>query len=186
MGVIDVIDELDLADEVKDRLRQEHEQEAEEHRGTRRELNRNNVEQEIKDLTQMGFEEAPGLLKYVRRVFLSDDEEPGLVLLSDNELHLSGDDATGAKQREEVTAAGVLREFIKLMPKNEEGKLAVKLSDQALEDEEGRKPNNDDEQGAADAEGARTRLSQVTGRPVGQVQRKRYRRNGVSVNGGDN
>lgn len=134
MGLIDILDSLNLSDEEKAKIRQEHEQEvvnlSNENATLKARDRRESVEQEVQDLASLGLEEAPGLLKFYRRALLSDDEEPGAVLLSDNELNLSGDTATGAGGREEISVAGALRKFVELLPRNQEGKL--NLSDQAL------------------------------------------------------
>lgn len=102
------------------------------------------VETEITQLSDLGFSDAPGLLAFTRRVFLSDDKEPGIVLFSDNELGLSGAEATGATGKEEMSAAGVLREFIKRLPRSEEGGLKVMLSDQASSTDDHGHPGNGD------------------------------------------
>jgi hypothetical protein len=134
VGLIDTLDSLDLSDDVKAQLRREHEQEvtnlSDENATLKAKDRRDSVEQEVQDLAAIGLEEAPGLLKFYRRVLLSDDEEPGAVLLSDDEMNLSGDQATGAKGKEEISVAGALRQFVSLLPRNQEGML--NLSDQAL------------------------------------------------------
>ena len=128
---------------MKEKLRQEHASEFDPLKSERDSLaakdRRTDVETEVKGLSDLGFSEAPGLLKYYRRVLLSADaEEPGAVLMSDTELHLSGDVATGATGREEISVAGALRKFVELLPRNSEGKL--ELSDMMLATEDARAP----------------------------------------------
>lgn len=175
MGLLDTLDTLDLSDEVKAQIRADHEAEvagsSEENARLRALARKQAVEQEVAELSDAGFKENPGLLKFVRRVLLSDDSEPGLVLLSDADMELTGDDATGAAQKEEITVAGAVREFIKLLPKDEEGKIA--LSDQALASNAGDPPDNGDDDPAKKTEGAKERLGKITGNTVVRT-RKRY------------
>lgn len=124
-----------------------------------------------------------GLQKFYRRVLLSPDaEEPGAVLLSDNELGLSGNEATGHTGREEISAAGVLREFVKLLPRKE-GE-AIGLSDMAsISQDHGRpsKGSTDDmtpEERAADRA---ARSSKLSGRTVVRDRSKRYGGSTVGV-----
>lgn len=178
MGLYEEIDRLDLSDELKEKLRQEHQQEIgnkdDELLQLRRRNRKGEVESEIKDLDTLFHSEAPGLLKFVRRVYLSDDQQPGSVLLSDADLELSGDEATGARSDEEISVAGAIREFIKLMPRTQEGKL--KLSDQAhVTDDHGRPEDEAEEKETARTE-RRKRVETTLGRPV---ERKRGRIKGT-------
>ena len=136
MGILETIDGMDLSDEQKEKLRQEYSADVDplktENDSLKAKDRRQSVEDEVKALAAIGFSEAPGLLKYYRRALLSpDSEEPGAVLLSDSEMHLSGDVATGATGREEISVAGALRKFVELLPRNNEGKLD--LSDMNVE-----------------------------------------------------
>lgn len=184
MGLIDELESMDLADDVKDRIRREHEAELNgntvELSQLRAQARRNDVEQEVEGLKAL-FGEQPGLLKYVRRVLLSDDEAPGLVLLSDADMQLSGDVATGATQKDEVTVAGAIRQFIELLPKKDDGTLA--LSDQVLAGNSTERV--EEEEDAADkSKGATERLGKITGHTAART-RKRYS-GGLHVAGGDN
>jgi len=184
VGLLDTLDTLDLSDEVKEQIRREHESEISGSQSTistlRAQTKKAKVHQEVEDLKQL-FGDEPGLLKYVRRVFLSDDEEAGLVLLTDSDMELSDDDKTGATSREEVTAAGVLRQFIELLPKKD-GKLA--LSDQVLLSENTERPSNgDDPTPEEKSAGAKERLGAITGVTVERT-RKRYA-GGLHVAGGN-
>lgn len=187
MGLIDDLDSMELDDSVKEKIRQAHQSEIEEKDGEvqrlRREQDRDEVEKEVKDLGNMGFGEAPGLLKFVRQVFLSDDKEAGTVLLTDADLSLSGDDAVGARQREEISTADTLRRFIELMPKKEEdGKLKVALSDQGIAAEgDDPPPSGDDPTPEEAKEQSRKRAETALGRTVPQRSRKRYRNDGVEA-----
>lgn len=175
MGLLDTLDSLDLADDVKARIRQEHEADIS---GTTTELStlrakakRKSVDDDIDDLKKLGFSEAPGLLAFVRRVYLSDDSEPGLVLLSDKEMELSGDDATGASAKEEISVAGAVRKFIELLPKKDE---KISLSDQVLLTDSGDKPADDDVEDSADKTNEhRDNLKKITGQDNTRT-RKRY------------
>src|SRR4051812_36568268 len=101
MGFLDTLDSLELSDEQKEQLRQGYTedinplQEAE--RLAAAQARKANVEKEIEELGKLGFSDQPGMLAFVRRVYLSDDQEPGIVLLSDSDLELGKDEATGAK-----------------------------------------------------------------------------------------
>jgi hypothetical protein len=187
VGFLDELNKLDLADDVKQALVREHTQEAtkdaEEVARLRAQARTNAVNEEIDGLKKLGFDQAPGLLKFVRRVFLSDDEQPGAVLLSDADMQLSGDAATGATSREDISVAGAVRQFISLLPKNNEGKLA--LSDQAIIDNSGDGPERTDaEDPAKKTAGARERLGGITGHTVDRSARKRYRGGGAVAGGG--
>ena len=176
MGLLETLDQLELSDETKQRIRAEHESEIQtssaELSQLRARTRREEVEQEVENLKMLGFSDSPGLLKFVRRVLLSDDQEPGLVLLSDNEMQLSGDSATGATNREEVSVAGAMRKFIELLPRTQEGKIS--LSDIVPDDNGDDKPDNGDEPSAEDKTAAsRERLGKITGQPVERT-RKRY------------
>lgn len=175
MGLLETLDSLDLSDDVKNAIRSEHEAEVQtssaELAQLRAQTRRENVEREVEDLKALGLSE-PGLLKFVRRVLLSDDQEPGLVLLSDNEMQLSGEQATGASNREEISVAGALRKFIELIPRSQEGRIS--LSDLVTD------TNGDDRPGdgepddpAAKSAQARENLGKITGQPVTRT-RKRY------------
>lgn len=188
MGILDVLDSLDLSDDQKAQLRREHEEEignvTSENQRLKASSKKSNVDTEIEALSNMGFDEAPGLLKFVRRVWLSDDGEPGLILLSDDEMNLSDDDKTGANSREEITTAGAIRKFIELMPKTEEGKLKIALSDQHI-DTHGKPPAVGDENNQENKdEQARSGLSDAIGVEVRPRTRSRYMRGGHKVTAG--
>lgn len=189
MGYVEDIQAMDLADDVKQTLIQAHNAEIDPIRDQNRTLSaetkKDKVEAEIGTLGSMGFEDAPGLLAWVRRIFLSADaEEPGAVLLADNELGLSGDHASGATGREEISVAGAIRKFIELMPK-EDGKLKVNFSQQVTGDgdhgrpDEGGEPSEEEKQTQR-----RERASRLSGRPINrdEVRSKRYRT--ASITGG--
>jgi hypothetical protein len=133
VGYKEDLDALGLADDVKARLLLAHEAEIAPLQTENTELKgkdlRESVTTEIKEFADAGWEQAPAALAYARRVFLSPDaNEVGAVLLSDSELMLSGDEATGARVKEDVSAAHVLRTFMGLLPKTTEGKLSLALS----------------------------------------------------------
>jgi hypothetical protein len=179
---------MDLADDVKQTLIDAHIAEVSPLRESNQTLqaraNRERVNGEVEALKNLGFEEAPGLLAYVRRVFLSADaEEPGAVLLSDNEMGLSGDQATGSSTREEVSVAGALRKFIELMPKSEDGKLKMALSDQVPPGGTHVKPGDDLDDEQREAQRVE-RTSRLSGRPIDRaaVRSKRYGQ--ASITGG--
>lgn len=184
MGFIeDIRARTDIGDDVKEAIITSHRGEVDPLRAQSR---KEKVEGEITALSNLGFSEAPGLLKYVRRVFLSDDEQPGVVLMSDTDMGLTGDLATGATGREEQTVAGAIRKFIELMPKSEEGKLSVNLSDQAsTTDDHGRPDNGDGTQTEEEkAANHNARTARLSGRKIdrAEVRNKRYAR---TISGGD-
>ena len=183
MGILETIDSLDLADDVKDKLRQEHATELDplkSENDTLKAKDRHSaVEDEVKALASLGFDEAPGLLKFYRRVLLSADaEEPGAVLMSDTEMHLSGDLATGATGREEISVAGALRKFVELLPRNNEGKL--ELSDMNVTENHTRPEEGGEGETSEDH---KKNLAEITGRPITRT-RKRYSR-GIASGGGE-
>jgi hypothetical protein len=182
VGILETIDGLDLSDEQKDKLRQEYAEGIDplktENDSLKAKDRRSSVEEEVRGLANLGLSEAPGLLKFYRRVLLSGDaEEPGAVLLSDSEMHLSGDAATGATGREEISVAGALRKFVELLPRNNEGKL--NLSDMSLTDDHGR-PDDGNNDGEETTDDHRANLGKITGRDLTRT-RKRY---GATVSAG--
>ena len=101
--------------------------------------------------------------------------------MSDSELHLSGDVATGATGREDISVAGALRKFVELLPRNNEGKL--ELSDMNLADDHGRPEEQGDKEGDGEtSEDHRKNLEKITGRSLSRT-RKRY--GAGIVSGGD-
>lgn len=173
MGFIEDIEaRTDLSDEIKASIIAAHKGEVDPLKAKSR---RETVEGEVTQLSNLGFSEAPGLLKFVRRVFLSDDEEPGVVLLSDNEMGLSGDLSTGATGREEMTVAGAIRKFIDLLPVNAEGKL--NLSDQVNAADNHGRPDNGDGNESEEERVAKhdARVKRLTGSSVKRDRTKRYR-----------
>jgi hypothetical protein len=183
VGILETIDGMDLSDEQKDKLRQEYSADVDplktENDSLKAKDRRSSVEEEVKALGGIGLSAAPGLLKFYRRVLLSGDaEEPGAVLLSDSEMHLSGDAATGATGREEISVAGALRKFVELLPRNNEGKL--ELSDMNLTDDHGR-PDDKGDGEDEDSDDHKKNLEEITGRSLKRT-RKRY---GATVAGGD-
>jgi hypothetical protein len=179
VGYIEDIQAMELSDEIKQQLITAHRAEVDPLRETNQSLTaqskKERVETEVQALAAMGFSDQPGLLKYVRRVYLSDDEEPGAVLLSDSEMGLSGDKATGASGREEISVANGIRGFIERLPKNEEGKLM--LSDQAMLLEDHGRPADGGEGNEEEKEAERKeRTARLAGRPVDRAttRSKRY------------
>lgn len=175
MGLLDKLDELELSDDQKELIRQEHEADIapyqEQAQLASARARRQAVENEIKELGTLGFSDQPGLLAFVRRVYLSDDEQPGLVLMSDQDLELDGETATGARTREEVTAAGVLRKFIEMAKRADDGKLA--LSDQILASENVEDPPEEEEGGDDENKykESRKRAAKMLGRPITRKSR---------------
>lgn len=180
MGYIEDVNAMALDDDVKATLIAKHQEEIDplrkDNQDARREARRVTVEAEVAELSDMGFKEIPGVLAYYRRVQLSDDEEPGAVLLTDAELNLSGDEASGARTREDVSVAGALKHFVGLIKTatDADGKLSGLFSDQSVAAEGGDKPANGDasDQATKDKE-ATERLGKVTGRTV-ERSGKRY------------
>jgi len=186
VGFLEELDKLDLADDVKERMRQEHLGEIQTKDSELTQLRtrdrRSEVEREVTELSDAGFKNQPGLLKFYRRVLLSDDQEPGTVLLSDADMQLSGDVATGATQKEEKSTADVLREFVKLLPRGEDGKLI--FADMLLADDDHGRPDTSEGDPTPEQKSAQAKenLEKITGRPV-QRTRKRYQGGVVGVGG---
>lgn len=181
MGLLETIDSLDLSDEAKEQLRQEYGLEtgatSDELARLRRQNRRDSVETEVGTIAGL-FSDDPdkpedkpvGLLKFVRRVLLSDDDEPGLVLLSDADLELSGDEATGNRSTEDISVANAVRKVFELMPKTAEGK--INFSDQAHADDAHSRPKDDEEVSDEEKAASRKRAEKTLGRPI---ERKRTR-----------
>lgn len=169
-GFLDVLDTLELSDEQKEQLRQGHAEEItpleEAQRVSAAQARKATVEKEIEELGKLGFSDQPGMLAFVRRVYLSDDQEPGIVLLSDGDLELDKDEATGAKSREEKSTAEVLRHFISLIPRNDDGKIALSdqiLASDAIEEKPEEEEGGDEEKKKIDS---RKRAEKLLGRPI--------------------
>lgn len=192
MGILETIDAMNLSDEDKTKLRQQYAEDIDPIKAraqkAERESKRDKVEEEVARIGALFSDEAgnvlPGavsMLKYTRRLFLSDTDadpaqEPEAVLLADHELGLNGDQATGAHTQEGITAAGAVRKFIELMPTQEkEGKVRLALSDQSLAADDhsrsgggGATEDDDDKKKHTDA------LAKATGLDVPVRSRKRY------------
>lgn len=190
MGILEKIDSMQLSDEEKAELRREYAEEvdplkagAQRDRATAKLAKVEGKVAELKSL--FGDQELPATLKFARRVWLSDDEQPATVLLSDADLGLSGDDAIGATGKQEISCSDVLDMFIATFPKTEEGKLKIALSDQALANEGDDPPDDGNEPDAEKkSEQARKNLTKATGREVKVRTRGRYRGGAVSTGGG--
>jgi hypothetical protein len=182
VGFLESIDAMNLSDDEKARLRREYSEEVDpiqsEVGRLRTESRKGTVSAEIANLADAGFKEAPRALAFVRRVLLSPDaEEPGVVLFADHELGLSGDDATGATSREEMSVAQAFRHFFSLLPTDTDGKLKVTLSGQIAETENHGKPKVGDNEADAEANTAehKSSLGRSIGREIGRPSRaKRY------------
>ena len=182
MGILETIEALNLSDEEKARMRREYAEEVDPLKTERDRLQTNDrrerVKVEIANLADSGLKEAPAALAFLRRLYLSPDaEEPGVVLFADHELGLSGDEATGAHGREEMSTKAAFEKFFSLLPKDTDGKLKIALSEQGdLTDDHG-KPRTGDDVADADAKTAehKSSLGRAIGRDIGRPSReKRY------------
>jgi len=169
VGILETIDALSLSDEDKARMRREYAEEVDPLKTERDNLKqtdrRERVKVEIANLADAGLKEAPAALAFLRRLYLSPDaEEPGVVLFADHELGLSGDEATGARNREEMSTKAAFEHFFSLLPKDSDGKLKVALSDQGdITDDHGQPAKGDND---PDEESAKHRSS--LGRAIGR------------------
>lgn len=173
MGYVEDVQAMELSDDVKAQLITAHNSEIEDTAKERDSLKAKSkvatVEKEIED---WGLSDHPGLAKYVRRTLLSpDSEQPGAVLLSDSEMGLSGDSATGATGREETSVADVVRNIFKLMPHSEDGRL--NLSDQAISSDDHGRPEKGDDDPDDKTNKARANLAKHTGKATKRTG-KRY------------
>ena len=178
MGILETIDALNCSDEEKARMRREYAEEIDPLRSERDRLQatdrQGRVKVEIANLSDAGLKEAPAALAFLRRLYLSPDaEEPGVVLFADHELGLSGDEATGAHAREEMSTKAAFEKFFSLLPKDKDGKLKIALSDQGTLTEDHGQPLTGD--AAADAEANTTAhkssLGKAIGREIGRPSR---------------
>lgn len=189
MGILETIDQMNVSDEEKDRLRREFSEEVDPLRDVaRRESARakeSRVEQQIEGLKPL-FGDAPAAYAYARRILLSDDEEPAGVLLSDADLGLSGDNATGSTGKQEITLSEALTGFIDRLPKNHEGKLNITLSEQGNANEDHDRPDDGNEPNRTERSAeARKGLSKAIGKDIPARTRKRYRGGGLAAVGGE-
>jgi hypothetical protein len=192
VGILEEIDALELSDDVKERLKAEHNREIDPLKADRarlaRDSKRDKVEDEIKSLGVLFSDdegnvvpEAVSLLKFTRRVLLSDTDadpaqEPEAILLADHELGLSGDQATGAHAQEGITAAGAVRKFVELLPTAEkDGKMRLLLSDVALSaDDHGREAGSGATEEESDSTKRAEHLAGAIGADVPKRTRSRY------------
>jgi hypothetical protein len=182
VGILETIDALNLSDEEKARMRREYAEEVDPLKSENSTLKASDrserVKVEIANLSDAGLKDAPAALAFLRRLYLSPDaEEPGVVLFADHELGLSGNEATGATAREEMSTKAAFEKFFSLLPKDKDGKLKVTLSDQGdITDDHG-KPRTGDDVADADAKTAehKSSLGRAIGREIGRPSReKRY------------
>jgi hypothetical protein len=182
VGILETIDALNCSDDEKARMRREYAEEVDPLKAERDRLaasdRSDRVKVEIANLSDAGLKDAPAALAFIRRLYLSPDaEEPGVVLFADHELGLTGNDATGATAREEMSTKGAFEKFFSLLPKDKDGKLKIALSDQgSVTDDHGQPLTGDD---AADAEkntaAHKKSLGAAIGREIGRPSReKRY------------
>lgn len=173
MGYVEDVQAMELSDEVKTQLIAAHTKEVEEDRKKLDSLTAKSKVTTVEgEIDGWGLSDiSPGLAKYVRRTLLSpDSEQPGAVLLSDNEMGLSGDQATGATGREETSVAEVVRNIFNLMPRKDDGK--INLSDQMISTEDHSRPKKGDDS-AEKTETHRNNLSKHIGKPI-KRSGKRY------------
>lgn len=97
---------------------------SEENQTLRKSTTDTDLEKRIEELKGVGFSEMPGALSFYRDVFLSDDSETAMVLLS----HDDNGNETGRKS---LTGTELLDGFIASIPTDKEGKIL--LSGQALD-----------------------------------------------------
>jgi hypothetical protein len=180
VGILETIDALSLSDEDKARMRREYAEEVDPLKTERDNLKqtdrRERVKVEIANLADAGLKEAPAALAFLRRLYLSPDaEEPGVVLFADHELGLSGDEATGARNREEMSTKAAFETFFSLLPKDADGKLKVALSDQGdITDDHGQ-PDKGDNNPEEETAKHKSSLSRAIGREISRPSHaKRY------------
>jgi hypothetical protein len=174
VGLIEEIDKLELSDEAKAKLKSEFKGEVDPLKSELDTHKAKSKQQSVEEkIDGWGLSEFPGVAKKVRRYLLAPDaDEPGALLLSDSEMGLTGDKATGATTREEVSITQVVTDIFDSLPRNQEGKL--NLSDQALGvDDHGRPGDGEEETREEKMAGAKSRLSKATGKSV-QRTGKRY------------
>lgn len=97
---------------------------SEENSTLKRSTTDSDLEKRVEELKGLGFSEMPGALAYYRDVFLSDDSETAMVLLS----HDDNGNETG---RQSKTGTELIDGFIASIPTDKEGKIL--LSGQALD-----------------------------------------------------
>jgi hypothetical protein len=180
MGYVEELDKLELSDDIKAALIKEHRKEIDPLKTTNDSLTAQSRLTKVEgDIEKWGLSDHPGVAKIVRRALLSPDaEQPGAILLSDAEMGLEGDKATGATGREETSVASVVRSIFEAMPKNSEGKL--NLSDQMLSTDDHSRPEDGDENDPAKkSEKSKSNLSKITGKST-KRSGKRYGQEGVN------
>lgn len=166
MGLLEEIAKLELSDEAKAKLISEYKGEVDPLKA------KSKVDAVEKKIDDWGLSDFPGVAKKVRRYLLAPDaEEPGALLLSDSEMGLTGDQATGATTREEVSIAQVVTDIFDSLPRTQEGKL--NLSEQMIGADDHGRPDDEEETPEKKADGAKQRLAKTTGKSVTRTG-KRY------------
>lgn len=174
MGYIEDVNAMELSDDIKNQLISAHQKDIDPLKSERDSLKaKSKIDETETKISKWGLSEiSPGIAKYVRRALLSpDSEQPGAILLSDNEMGLSGDLATGATGREEITVAKVINDIFEMWPKKDDGKL--NFSDQMINADNHSRPENGDDDPSEKSEKARNNLSKVTGKST-KRSGKRY------------
>jgi len=128
------MDKLELSDEARELI--EHQQtelaeNKEELAKVKADNQKHEVESKIENLKKIGLDQYPGLLKFIRNVYLSDDGGTA-ILLSEEE--------NGKESKSKLTSTQIVDGFVEALPK-EDGK--IKLSEQILEIDNDNKPEDD-------------------------------------------
>lgn len=106
------------------------------------------IEARVLELGESGLDKYPGTLKEIRKIMLSDDGQPAVLLLSEE---------TG-KEGENITATDIVERVIASLPHTEDGKL--NLSEQALVEGDRDKPKTEEEEEEESSVDERTKKAQ--------------------------
>lgn len=151
----DALNSLNLSD-LDDEVRAAVEALQERNRKLERETREARVEERVKEMgDELGLSAAPGFLKEVRRVMLSDDGNVAALLLSDD-----------GKEETKATATDIVERLVNALPKTEEGKIQLSAQVDLGSGEELHTKVNTDEQPALEERLREAR--EALGKPVEQ------------------
>jgi hypothetical protein len=121
------LESLNLSDDQRTALEAQlaaEDEDAKELERLRKEARVREVDDKIAELSEAGLKDNPGVLKFVKSVFLSDDQKPS-ILLSDD----------GSAQGEPQSVTKIFDEFFGLL-KNQQGKIALSTQSADLSDDD--------------------------------------------------
>lgn len=129
------LDGLNLSDDQRTQIEAQfaaEDENAQELERLRTEARTREVDDTIAELSESGLKDNPGVLKYIRNIFLNDDQQPSILLSED-----------GSSERKPTSVTDAFTGFLNLL-KNQDGK--IKLSTQSADlsaDDDRERPADD-------------------------------------------